>query len=147
VSLPSLTFKLSMRLAPNCDAPSAAKALKAILEKNPPFGASVTFTTEEAATGWNAPSESTWLKEAAEIASQTFFDKSAMYMGEGGSIPFMGMLGEKFPQAQFMITGVLGPKSNAHGPNEFLHIPMAKKLTACVAHVIRAHYQRTENKG
>src|SRR3546814_13865522 len=61
-------------------------------------------------------------------------------MGEGGSIPFMGMLGEKFPGAQFMITGVLGPHSNAHGPNEFLHLPMGKKVTASVARVIPAHH-------
>jgi hypothetical protein len=63
-------------------------------------------------------------------------------MGEGGSIPFMGMLGEKFPEAQFMITGVLGPQSNAHGPNEFLHIPMGKKLTASVALVLQDHLNR-----
>jgi acetylornithine deacetylase/succinyl-diaminopimelate desuccinylase-like protein len=65
-----------------------------------------------------------------------------MYMGEGGTIPFMAMLGEFFPQAQFMITGVLGPNSNAHGPNEFLHIPFVKKLTTCVAQVISDHYRR-----
>ena len=64
-------------------------------------------------------------------------------MGEGGTIPFMAMLGRKFPRAQFLITGVLGPKSNAHGPNEFLHIPYAKKLTAAVAHVLAAHAART----
>ena len=61
-------------------------------------------------------------------------------MGEGGSIPFMGMLGEKFPEAQFLITGVLGPASNAHGPNEFLDIPMGKKLTCCVASVLEDHF-------
>ena len=51
----------------------------------------------------------------------------------------MGMLGEKFPQAQFVVTGVLGPKSNAHGPNEFLHVGYAKKLTACVAYILEKH--------
>jgi acetylornithine deacetylase/succinyl-diaminopimelate desuccinylase-like protein len=66
-----------------------------------------------------------------------------MYMGEGCSIPFMGMLGKKYPDAQFMITGLLGPESNAHGPNEFLHIPAAKKLTCCVAQVIAEHYNKT----
>ena len=64
-------------------------------------------------------------------------------MGEGGSIPFMGMLGEKFPKAQFLITGVLGPHSNAHGPNEFLDIATGKRLTACVAHVPHQHWLRT----
>ena len=83
-----------------------------------------------------------WLESALERASQRLFGKPAMYMGEGGSIPFMGMLGAKFPEAQFFITGVLGPASNAHGPNEFLHLPMAQKLTLCVASVIADHAQR-----
>ena len=67
------------------------------------------------------------------------YGKGAMWMGEGGTIPFMAMLGAKYPQAQFLITGVLGPYSNAHGPNEFLHIDYAKRLTACVADVLSAH--------
>ncbi|HLM53381.1 MAG TPA: peptidase M20, partial [Pseudoxanthomonas sp.] len=91
-------------------------------------------------SGWNAPALSPWLAQAIEAASQATFGKPAMYMGEGGSIPFMGMLGEKFPGAQFMITGVLGPHSNAHGSNEFLHIPMGKRVTACVARVIAEHH-------
>jgi acetylornithine deacetylase/succinyl-diaminopimelate desuccinylase-like protein len=95
---------------------------------------------EKASTGWNAPAMAPWLTQAIDTASQAFFGKPAMYMGEGGSIPFMGMLGEKFPGAQFMITGVLGPHSNAHGPNEFLHIPMGKRVTACVAKVITEHH-------
>src|SRR5690606_41303640 len=92
-----------------------------------------------ASSGWNAPAMAPWLEGAVDAASQAFYGRPAMYMGEGGSIPFMGMLGEKFPGAQFMITGVLGPHSNAHGPNEFLHIDMGKRVTACVAHVIAAH--------
>ena len=65
-----------------------------------------------------------------------------MYMGEGGSIPFMGMLGETFPEAQFLITGVLGPYSNAHGPNEFLDIPCGIKVTCCVASILADHARR-----
>ena len=82
------------------------------------------------------------LLEALENASNDYFQKPAVFMGEGGSIPFMGMLGEKFPKAQFLITGLLGPGSNAHGPNEFLHIPTGKKLTACVARVVADHLKR-----
>jgi acetylornithine deacetylase/succinyl-diaminopimelate desuccinylase-like protein len=48
----------------------------------------------------------------------------------------MSMLSAGFPKAQMMVCGVLGPKSNAHGPNEFLHVPYAKKLTASVAEVM-----------
>ena len=140
VTLPSLKVKLSMRLPPTCDAEKALAILKNTLETNPPFQAKIHFDAKEAASGWNAPLESPWLTEAANQASQHYFGANAAYTGEGGSIPFMGMLGKKFPQAQFLITGVLGPASNAHGPNEFLHIPMGKNLTCCVAEVIAHHY-------
>jgi acetylornithine deacetylase/succinyl-diaminopimelate desuccinylase-like protein len=139
VTLPSISIKLSMRLPPTLDAESALQFLKTILEASPPYQAQIHFEPTEAGSGWNAPVESPWLTEAANQASLNYFGANAMYIGEGGSIPFMGMLGKKFPQAQFLITGLLGPESNAHGPNEFLHIPAGKKLTACVAEVIMKH--------
>lgn len=142
VTLPSLAVRLSMRLPPTCDISQAANALKATLEAAPPHQAHIKLEINDTGPGWNAPKEAPWLLQAAEQASVTHFGKPAVYMGEGGSIPFMGMLGQKFPDAQFLITGVLGPESNAHGPNEFLHIPMAKKLTACVAQVIAEHCTR-----
>ncbi|MGQ4661211.1 M20/M25/M40 family metallo-hydrolase [Lysobacter sp. F6437] len=138
---PHTAVKLSLRLPPTLDGKKAGEILKRTLLDNPPNGAHVELELEKSSTGWNAPALSPWLSQAIDDASQAFFGKPAMYMGEGGSIPFMGMLGEKFPGAQFMITGVLGPHSNAHGPNEFLHIPMGKRVTACVAHVIAAHHQ------
>ena len=142
VTLPTLSVKLSMRLPPTCDATAATLKMKEILEANPPHHARVSFEMDDSGSGWNAPALAPWLAEAANQASQHYFGKDAVYMGEGGSIPFMGMLGKKFPQAQFVITGVLGPASNAHGPNEFLHIPMGKKLTACVAEIIADHFNR-----
>ena len=111
-------------------ADSAAQQLKAILEADPPYGARVTFESGQAGTGWHAPQTAPWLDDAIDEASMKHYGKPAMWMGEGGTIPFMAMLGAKFPQAQFLITGVLGPHSNAHGPNEFLHIDYAAKLTA-----------------
>ncbi len=123
-------------------APAAAQALKDVLEEDPPHGATVRFDADEGATGWNAPPTAPWLARALDAASRTFYDKPAAAMGEGGTIPFMAMLGKHFPDAQFLITGVLGPHSNAHGPNEFLHIPYATKLTACVASVLAAHAAR-----
>jgi acetylornithine deacetylase/succinyl-diaminopimelate desuccinylase-like protein len=102
----------------------------------------VRFQAGQAATGWHAPQTEPWLEQALESASQRHYGRPAMWMGEGGTIPFMAMLGAKFPQAQFFITGVLGPHSNAHGPNEFLHLDYAKRLTACVADVLGAHAQR-----
>ena len=139
---PATELKLSLRIPPTCDPLAAQARMKAILETDPPYGASVTFDTDKAGPGWEAPALSPWLERAAQTASQRFFGADCVYMGEGGSIPFMGMLGEKFPKAQFLITGVLGPASNAHGPNEFLHLPTARKLTGCVASVLNDHFNR-----
>jgi acetylornithine deacetylase/succinyl-diaminopimelate desuccinylase-like protein len=133
---PATALVLSLRLPPTCDAQDATRKLTQILEADPPCGAQVRFKPGWGTTGWNAPAFSPWLEQSIERASRTFFGRPAVHMGEGGTIPFMGMLGEKFPQAQFLITGVLGPQSNAHGPNEFLHIPTAKRLTGCVAKVM-----------
>lgn len=138
---PNTTLKLSMRIPPLLDPKEAAKQLEMTLVENPPYQAKISFKVNDAASGWNAPALADWLTKAANDASMIFYGKSAMYMGEGGSIPFMAMLGEKFPEAQFMITGVLGPHSNAHGPNEFLDLKMVEKLTACVAFVIHEHFQ------
>jgi len=137
---PSTAVKLSLRVPPTLDAKAAGQFLKQLLEKDPPYGATVTFDLEKDGSGWNAPALSPWLAEAVNEASNHHFGAPATYMGEGGSIPFMGMLGEKFPKAQFLITGVLGPHSNAHGPNEFLHIPTGKHVTAVVAEVVAKHY-------
>jgi acetylornithine deacetylase/succinyl-diaminopimelate desuccinylase-like protein len=136
VLLPTLKFKISMRIPPTCNPQVAVNIVKEIFEKDPPFNAKVNFTCHITNIGWNAPESSAQLTQSITQASQDYYGRPAAYMGEGGSIPFMGMLGEKFPRAQFLITGVLGPQSNAHGPNEFLHIPFAKKLTCCVAQVI-----------
>jgi len=136
---PKTELVLSLRLPPTLDAERAAGRVKQLLESDPPYGARVKYEYGQAATGWNAPPTAAWLERAVDEASKRHYGKSAMWMGEGGTIPFMAMLGQKFPQAQFFITGVLGPHSNAHGPNEFLHIDYAKRLTACVADVLAAH--------
>lgn len=141
---PHTAVKLSLRLPPTLNPKKASEILQRVLTENPPYGAKVSFEVEKASTGWNAPSLAPWLENSIDQASQAFYGAPAMYMGEGGTIPFMGMLGEKFPGAQFMITGVLGPHSNAHGPNEFLHIPTGKRVTSVVAKVIGDHYQASE---
>jgi len=139
---PMTALKLSLRLPPLVDGQRATEDMKRILESDPPANARLRFEPDQAATGWHAPPTAPWLKQAVDTASKQFFDNPAMMMGEGGTIPFMAMLGESFPDAQFLITGVLGPKSNAHGPNEFLDIACAKKLTACVAQVLAEHANR-----
>jgi len=138
--------KVSLRIPPTLDGTKAARALKKLLEKNPPYGAKVTMQTEKSGTGWNAPQLSPWLEQAVDGASRSYFGKPAAYIGEGGSIPFMGMLGEKFPAAQFLVTGVLGPHSNAHGPNEFLHIPTGKRVSMVVANVLQRHTQQGQRQ-
>jgi len=139
---PYTEAKLSLRIPPSADPAKCAAQLEKLMTEKPPHGARITFHGEEPGAGWDAPPLAGWLEQACAKASKAFFHKDCVYMGEGGTIPFMGMLGEKFPEAQFMITGVLGPQSNAHGPNEFLHIPMGKKLTASVAMVLEEHLTR-----
>jgi acetylornithine deacetylase/succinyl-diaminopimelate desuccinylase-like protein len=139
VLLPELTTKLSLRLPPTVDAGRAARAMQAALEADPPYDAQVTFELEASTGGWNAPAFEPWLEQSLSHCSEEIYGREAIHIGCGGSIPFMGMLGERFPRAQFFITGVLGPQSNAHGPNEFLHIEYAKKLTSCVSMVLADH--------
>ncbi len=143
---PSTALKLSLRVPPRVDAARATEALTAALTTDAPYGATVNFTPEKAADGWDAPPLAPWLGHAIDTASNAFFGLPSMAMGEGGTIPFMGMLGARFPEAQFLITGVLGPGSNAHGPNEFLHLPTAERLTACVAEVLAQHFARDASR-
>jgi acetylornithine deacetylase/succinyl-diaminopimelate desuccinylase-like protein len=139
VLLPEIALKLSLRLPPTTNAATASAAVKAELERDPPYGAQVIFEAGTAMAGWNAPSFAPWLEQSMQRSSQRCFGRPAVHIGCGGSIPFMGMLGEQFPQTQFLITGVLGPQSNAHGPNEFLHLDYARRLTAAVADVLADH--------
>ena len=138
---PHTTLHLSLRLPPTCDCERALAAVEACLTADPPYGATVSFHGHSG-PGWNAPTFAPWLQRALDDASTTAFGKPTRAFGEGGSIPFMGMLGDMFPDAQFVITGALGPGANAHGPNEFLHVPTARKLTECLAHLLHAHATR-----
>ncbi|MGH8195585.1 MAG: M20 family metallopeptidase [Woeseiaceae bacterium] len=142
VLLPGTTLKLSFRLPPTADPAKAASAVKEALEGDTPPFATSRFRVESTMGGWNAPAVARWLEASIQQASKDHFGQPSMYMGTGGSIPFMGMLGEKFPEAQFLVTGLLGPNANAHGPNEFLHIETGKRLTCCVARVLQDHLQR-----
>jgi acetylornithine deacetylase/succinyl-diaminopimelate desuccinylase-like protein len=141
---PFTAFKLSLRLPPLVDANQAAADLKTLLEDNAPYQAKVTFAPDGrvgnfGADGWNAPELSGWLERSLNEASMAHFGAPVGFIGQGGTIPLMSLLQAGFPKAQMMVCGVLGPKSNAHGPNEFLHVPYGKRLTAAVAQVIAAH--------
>jgi acetylornithine deacetylase/succinyl-diaminopimelate desuccinylase-like protein len=139
---PSTSLGLSFRLPPTCDPQAALAAITDALTTDPPYGARVTFEAGHGGPGWNAPSFAPWLDAALAEASTRHFGKPAAAFGEGGTIPFMGMLGEMFPEAQFVITGVLGPDTNAHGPNEYLPLTAARRVTACLTDVLRAHATR-----
>lgn len=135
---PYTALQLSLRLPPLVDAARAAHEVQALLESHPPYQAQVTFEIGSAANGWNAPPMPPWFADALDAASTAHFGAPCGFIGQGGTIPLMNMLGASFPRAQMMVCGVLGPNSNAHGPNEFLHVPYAKKLTAAVAGVMAA---------
>ncbi|MGD9704035.1 MAG: M20/M25/M40 family metallo-hydrolase [Acidimicrobiia bacterium] len=139
---PRTSLKLSFRLPPTCDPVRAGAAIRERLLADPPYGARVTFDAPEAGAGWNAPTMAPWLEQALEAGSSAVFGRPARTFGEGGSIPFMGMLGARFPTAQFVITGVMGPGTNAHGPNEYLHLPTGERVTAAIAMVLDAHARR-----
>jgi acetylornithine deacetylase/succinyl-diaminopimelate desuccinylase-like protein len=139
---PGTSLALSVRIPPTADPDACAQALEQALTADPPQGSKVSFRTVQASPGWNAPPLEPWLEVAVQRASQAAFGREAAMMGEGGTIPFIGMLGAKFPEAQFLITGVLGPHSNAHGPNEFIHLPTGQKVTAAAALILAEHAAR-----
>src|ERR1043166_6187479 len=142
VLLPYTTAKLSLRLPPTLDGEAAGGTLKKLLEEDPPYGAQIEVAPPAPSARWDAPALAPWLEKSLARASEAAFGVPPAYMGEGGSIPFMAMLGERFPQAQFVVTGVFGPHSNAHGPNEFLHIPTGRRVTQVIAQVLADHHAR-----
>lgn len=133
---------LSLRLPPTRDAIEASKELTDLLTADPPYGAHVSYRADKHSQGWNAPAFAPWLWDSLQRSSMATWGTPAYTFGEGGTISFMHMLGEKFPEAQFAILGVLGPGSNAHGPNEFLHLPTGRKLTAVIARLLGDHATR-----
>ena len=136
---PSTTLQLSLRIPPTADPKAVAEELTRVVIADPPYGATVRLERVEGAPGWNAPALRPWLAEALASASAAAFGQPAQMFGEGGSIPFMGMLGKRFPEAQFVVTGALGPDANAHGPNEYLHLPTAKRITHAIAELLDKH--------
>jgi acetylornithine deacetylase/succinyl-diaminopimelate desuccinylase-like protein len=136
VLLPEIALKVSLRLPPTVDPDRASRAVREALEREPPYGAQVSFEPESSSGGWNAPAFTPWIEQAMQRASKHVFGADPVSLGGGGTIPFLRMLGERFPKTQFLVTGVLGPHSNAHGPNEFLHLGYATRLTECVSIVL-----------
>ncbi|WP_048876287.1 M20/M25/M40 family metallo-hydrolase [Saccharomonospora saliphila] len=133
------TLALSFRLPPTADSAAALAAIEKTLTTDVQHGATVEITGTEHADGWNAPELAGWLEGALERVSDEVFGNPWRAVGLGGSIPFMGLLGEKYPEAQFLVTGALGPDSNAHVPDEWLHLDQARRVTEAIARVLDAH--------
>ncbi|MGQ0838432.1 M20/M25/M40 family metallo-hydrolase [Actinokineospora sp.] len=136
---PFTTLTLSFRLPPTADSSAALEAVCKALTVDVPYGATVELARSEYADGWNAPALAPWLRTALDTMSGEVFGNPWRAIGLGGSIPFMGMLAEQYPQAQFVITGALGADSNAHVPDEWLHVAQATRVTEAVAHILDAH--------
>jgi len=144
---PSTSVKISVRTPPSVDAKVAQDALVAALTRHPPYGAHVSVQLDAVAQGWVAPLRSSWLIDALNEASLAAFGQEPGFLGEGGSIPFLSELGRRFPHAEMVATGALGPGSNAHGPDESLHVPTAIAVTTSVAVIVGAHAQRLGQRG
>ncbi len=139
---PRTTLKLSLRIPPTLDAGSGRGAGSSSCSRpTRRTGRGCASPRITPSPGWDAPATQPWLWRRCSRRRSATTGRPAMFTGLGGSIPFMAMLGERFPRAQFFITGTGGPGSNAHGPNEFLHLPFAERLTACVADLIAAHHR------
>ncbi len=135
---PYTELVLSLRLPPNVSGEVAADAVTRVLTTDNPSHARVTVTTSPA-TGWLAPELSPWLATALADASQATFGRPVGFCGEGGTIPFLAQLGERYPSVQFVATGVLGPGSNAHGIDEMLDLDTVVHVTNAVAHIVAEH--------
>ena len=141
---PFTSLKLVVRIPPTCDPGAASAAVARALTADPPFGAEVTWEAGQAAGGWAATPIAPWLAESLDDASRATFGHGTARLGEGGTIPFMGWLAERFPDAQVLAAGVLGPGSNAHGPDEGLHLPTAARLCGSLALLLDAHAGRSD---
>ena len=135
----STTLALSFRLPPTADSAASQAAIEKALTTDVPYGAKVELSGLECADGWNAPDTAPWLDAALESVSEQVFGAPWRAVGLGGSIPFMALLGQKYPEAQFLVTGALGTDSNIHVPDEWLHLEQAYRITEAVAHILDAH--------
>ncbi|WP_406673976.1 M20/M25/M40 family metallo-hydrolase [Nonomuraea sp. N2-4H] len=136
---PWSSVRLSFRLPPTADAEAARAALERVLTTDVPYGAQIEVGEFMVLNGWHAPTAAPWLEAALRQVGDDVFGRPCQSMGIGGGIPFMEMLGRRYPRAQFVVTGALGNDSNAHVPDEWLHIPFAKQVTEAVARLLDAH--------
>lgn len=134
----SVSYQLSLRLPPPLRIDEVQRQLKDLFEKDPPYGATVTYDYEgaPAANGWMSPPQPRWLSEAIDQASQVLFQQPSAPLGDGGTQPVLAILKEKFKETLFFASGVAGPGNNEHAANENLNIKYAEQLSACEAYVL-----------
>lgn len=138
----STTVRVSLRISPLMVSETAKEKLIEILTTDVPYNAKVTILGSNGGDGYCQKVLEPWLQGAIEKAGQDFYDKPAGTFGDGGSIPFLNELAKKYPDSQIVAFGVLGPYSNAHGPNEFLELDYAKKLTCSLSAILGVCGQR-----
>ncbi|MGM1065071.1 M20/M25/M40 family metallo-hydrolase [Saccharothrix sp. Mg75] len=139
---PFTTLVLSFRLPPTADSAAALEAVRRLLTTDVPYGAVVELSRVEHATGWDAPELAPWLRATLDGVGEEVFGAPWRAVALGGSIPFMALLAEAYPRAQFLVTGAVGPDSNCHVPDEWLHLEQAARVTEAVAAVLDAHASR-----
>jgi acetylornithine deacetylase/succinyl-diaminopimelate desuccinylase-like protein len=117
--------KISARIAPNDDPISALQAIKNHILENAPFGSKIEFFETEIGSPYLA--RKSWATNLAKDAMQAAYQRQAVEMGVGGSIPFIAEFGKQFPEAEVLVTGVEDPDARAHSPNESQHLPTFRK--------------------
>lgn len=139
--VPEITVRISVRTPPATDINKCINEMREKITVDSPHGVELEFVLGEHVDSWVSPELSAPVAQAISDASTAYFGNDAVYLGEGGGIGFVPLMSKMFPKAQFVLTGLVGPDSNAHAANESMHIPTAKKITCCIAHILQAHCQ------
>jgi acetylornithine deacetylase/succinyl-diaminopimelate desuccinylase-like protein len=138
VLLPYTQVCCSLRIPPSKNSKEAKEQIENFFSKvKVPHNAKFSYNVYKSGTGFECPSYSKSVLEVINKAGNETFDKPVLYYGEGGSIPFLNDIKNVFPKAQFIVTGVLGPESNAHGPDEMLHLGFLENLVVTMGKILR----------
>ena len=134
---PSTSARLSLRLPPNADPAKTQAAFVKLLSEDIPYNCKVDIKSGHSGQGWCMKDPEQWMKDAFQDVGTDFFDgnKPGSY-GIGGSIPFLAELGKMYPETAIYALGVLGPRANAHAPNECINLDYTKRLTGALSHLI-----------
>ena len=132
----STSCRLSIRTPPTLSKEKAKKTIEKILTENIPYNAKVKVDFPALVDGWILKKLDSKINESFMKSSMFLFGSECYNLGSGITIPFVNMLNEKYKNCNMFVSGLLGPKSNAHSPNECLNIDYSIKLTVALAHLI-----------